>query len=77
MVDLELEEMDDAQIELALLRGCLGFGKVVHLLRTCPPSDILEALGAFDDRLRARVASILRTPFLDVKACKQALQEMQ
>jgi ubiquitin carboxyl-terminal hydrolase 44/49 len=71
-VDLQLEEMDDAQIELALLRGCLGFGKVVHLLRTCPPPDILEALEGFDDRLRSRIASILRAPFLEVDAWKQA-----
>ena len=48
-VDLQLEEMDDAQIKLALLRGCLGFGKVIYLLRTCPPPDILEALDGFDD----------------------------
>ena len=67
-----LEEMDDAQIELALLRGCLGFGKVVHLLRTCPPSDILQALHRFDLRLRARVAGILRTPFLEADVWKQA-----
>ena len=34
---LHIEEMDDTHIELVLLRGCLGFGKVVHLLCTCPP----------------------------------------
>ena len=64
--------MDDAQIELDLLRKCLGFGKVVHLLRTCPPSDILEALHGFDLRLRARVAGILCTPFLEADVWKQA-----
>jgi hypothetical protein len=67
-----LEEMDDAQIELALLCVCLGFGKVVHLLRTCPPPDILEALDGFDDRLRTKIAGILRTPFLEADAWKQA-----
>jgi len=68
VVDLEVEFMEEAHVDLSLLRGRLGFGKVSHLLRTCCPSDILKALGAFDDRLRVRVASILRTPFLNVEA---------
>ena len=67
-----LEEMDDAQIELTLLCGCLGFGKVVHLICTFPPSDILHALHRFDLRLCARVAGILHTPFLEADVWKQA-----
>jgi len=46
VVDLEVEFTEDAHVDLALHHGRLGFGKVIHLLRTCCPSEILKALGA-------------------------------
>ena len=35
-----LREVNDAQVEFALFRGCLAYNKINHLLRTCPP-DLL------------------------------------
>ena len=32
-----LREVDNAQVEFALFRGCLSYNKINHLLRTCPP----------------------------------------
>ena len=32
-----LREVDNAQVEFALFRGCLAYNKINHLLRTCPP----------------------------------------
>ena len=43
-----LKEVNDAQIEFALFRGCLSY-KINHLLRTCPPDLPEEALEKFDD----------------------------
>ena len=34
-----LKEVDNAQVELGLFRGCLSFNKINHLLRTCPRSS--------------------------------------
>ena len=32
-----LREVDNAQVEFALFRGCMSYNKTKHLLRTCPP----------------------------------------
>jgi hypothetical protein len=34
----KLREVDDAQVEFGLFRGCLAYNKINHLLRTCPPN---------------------------------------
>jgi len=43
-----LRDVDDAQVEFGLFRGCLAYNKINHLLRTCPPSVLREALTKFD-----------------------------
>src|SRR4051794_40397508 len=59
-----LREVNDAQVEFALFRGCLAFNKINHLLRTCPPDLLEEALVKFDDHFQSMVAEILRVPCL-------------
>jgi hypothetical protein len=63
-IDKQVAKMDDAQVELCLLRNCLGFGKLTHILRTCPPELITDAISSFDARLRRTLANIIRQPFL-------------
>ena len=46
-----LQDMDDSQMETALLRSCLAFPKVVFPLRTCPPHYIHHALEEFDNSI--------------------------
>jgi hypothetical protein len=59
-----LREVNDAQVEFALFRGCLSYNKINHLLRTCPPDLLQEALVKFDDHFQNMVAEILRVPCL-------------
>ena len=56
--------MDNAQVEFALFRGCLSYNKINHLLRTCPPDLLGDALELFDDHFQNMVAEILRQPCL-------------
>ena len=67
-----LREVDNAQVEMGLFRGCLSFNKINHLLRTCPP-DLLEvALGEFDEHFHSMLAAILRVPCLSEDQWEQA-----
>ena len=59
-----LREVNDAQVEFALFRGCLAYNKINHLLRSCPPDLLQEALVKFDDHFQNMVAEILRVPCL-------------
>ena len=67
-----LKEVNDAQIEFALFRGCLSYNKINHLLRTCPPDLLQEALEKFDDHFQNMVAEILRVPCLTENQWDQA-----
>ena len=44
----KLEDLEDSQMETALLRSCLALPKVAYLLRTCPPALFQQSLGSFD-----------------------------
>ena len=44
-------ELNDPQVELHLLRSCLGIGKVNHILRTVQPDLIAKELDDFDNHL--------------------------
>ena len=59
-----LREVDDAQVELGLFRGCLSYNKINHLLRTCPPNLLQECLEKFDDHFHDMLTEILRVPCL-------------
>jgi hypothetical protein len=67
-----LKEVDNAQVELGLFRGCLAFNKINHLLRTCPPDLLEEALTQFDEHFHNILATILRLPCLSEDQWEQA-----
>jgi hypothetical protein len=67
-----LRKVDNAQIEFALFRGCLSYNKINHLLRTCPPDLLQDALVKFDDHFHNMVAEILRVPCLTEDQWDQA-----
>jgi hypothetical protein len=45
----ELPLLEDPQIAVSLLRQCGGFCKMAHIARCCPPEQVQEMLGCFDD----------------------------
>ena len=51
-VSKALREVNNAQVEFGLFRGCLSYNKINHLLRTCPPGLLEDALEKFDDHSR-------------------------
>jgi len=67
-----LREVNNAQVEFALFRGCLSYNKINHLLRTCPPDLLEEALARFDEHFQNIVAEILRVPCLSEDQWDQA-----
>ena len=67
-----LREVNNAQVEFALFRGCLAYNKINHLLRTCPPDLLHDALAKFDDQFQSVVAEILRVPCLSDDQWDQA-----
>ena len=67
-----LLELDDSQIEMCLLRGCLAVCKVNYFLRTIPPEDIPDSLDMLKDTLAKTVAQIARSACLSPLEWKQA-----
>ena len=67
-----LRNVDNAQVEFALFRGCLSYNKINHLLRTCPPDLLQDALVKFDDHFQNMVAEILRQACLSEDQWDQA-----
>lgn len=59
-----LREVNDAQVELGLFRGCLSYNKINHLLRTCPPPLLEQCLEKFDGHFQDMLTEILRIPSL-------------
>jgi hypothetical protein len=55
-----LREVDDAQVEFGLFRGCLAYNKINHLLRSTPPGVLRPALKKFDDHFHEILSEILR-----------------
>ena len=49
---IQLSVLDDRQVELHLLRSCLGSCKMNHIIRAVPPLKIVDELLRFDDGLR-------------------------
>ncbi len=47
-----LDVVDDPQVELALMRSCLGFPRFGFTLRSAPPQYITEAIQQFDALLK-------------------------
>jgi hypothetical protein len=60
-----LTEMDDPQVELLLLRACLGSGKMTYLNRAIPTHTVLPHAAAFDVAMRACLARIAQENISD------------
>ena len=60
-----LPSLEDPQVELHILRSCLSFCKINHLLRTVPPDIIIPYLPSFDTSVRSTLADILHGPISD------------
>ena len=71
-IDAKLRQVPCLQTQLCLLRGCLGFAKVNHLLRCCPPDQIALACRQFDTRLRRFLSRLLGLPAIPDEAWAQA-----
>lgn len=54
-----LPDLEDSQVEFALLRSCLSLPKLVFLLCSCPFSVIDAAIVAFDVVLRSAVSELV------------------
>lgn len=60
-----LPTLEDAQLELTLLRACFSLPKFAFVLRTSPPSKSHLASLAFDEVIRAALSEILCSPLSD------------
>ena len=60
-----LQDMEDPQVELLLLRSCLSLCKLNHILRTVPPDRVLGQLQPFDINLRKTLESIIDCSLLE------------
>ena len=56
-----LSDLDDLQVELHLLRSCLGLCKLNHIIRTVPTNKITKELLRFDVNLRHCLESLSRS----------------
>ena len=54
-----IPDLQDPQVELHLLRSCLGSCRVNHILRSVPPGPILPQLQEFDKSLRSTLSEVL------------------
>lgn len=58
-------DLDNTQVEMHLLRSCLGICRVNHLLRTVPRDLILEQLYRFDESLRSCLSRVIHSTIPD------------
>ena len=65
--------MEDSQLQTTLLRSCLSFPKISYILRTCPPSHILQATRNFDTAIRGSLEDILGGPCPEWSGLKASL----
>ena len=68
-----LRDLQDSQMEMALLRSCLALPKLAHVLRTCPPALIMNALNSFDCIMRDTLSDLAGGPLPDWAWLKASL----
>ena len=68
-----LSDIDDAQIELHLLRSCLSLCKINYLLRTIPPDLITTSYNLFDSGLHQSLESIIHSSLDDTSMLQASL----
>jgi hypothetical protein len=57
-----LPELDHPQVEISLLRSCVGFPKINFSLRTCNPEKIRAQIRRFDSLVQKCLLSIVGAP---------------
>ena len=57
-----VETLEDPHVAYCLLRSTCGFSKLVHIIRTVPPSQACKGARAFDDLLRKAARLALHIP---------------
>ena len=65
ILQTRLGDLEDPQVELLLLRSCLGVCKLNYLLRTIPPGSMDSELLRCDDNLRRSLSSICNASISD------------
>ena len=68
-----VRDLEDSQMEVTLLRSCLALPKFSHVLRTCPPTLIPNALEAFDSLMRNTLSDLAGGPLPDWSWLKASL----
>ena len=66
-------DMEESQLEMALLRSCLSFPKISYILRTCPPGHIPQATKDFDSAIRGSLEDIIGGPCSEWSGLKASL----
>jgi hypothetical protein len=62
-----LTEMDDQQVELLLLRACLGSAKMTYLTRVMPPDTVAPFATAFDISMQSYLGRICQDDISDAQ----------
>lgn len=62
-----VQEIADPQVAYTLLRDCCGFPRIVHIIRTLPPSVTRPALKHFDECIRQAATNIIGAPIPEVR----------
>ena len=55
----KIKDIQDPQIEYALIRACAGYPKFAHILRSLSPNQIPEAIKLFDQTIYAALETLL------------------
>ena len=61
----KIAQLEDPQVALKLQRHCANYSRLVHLMRSTPPEQIADALGAFDQKQRDTTNHILGLALTD------------
>ena len=68
-----LPDLQDSQMETALLRSCLALPKVSFSLRACPPDHIRQGTALWDDTIRDALTDLAGSPLPDWAWLKASL----
>ena len=60
-----LPDLQDSQMEMALLRSCLALPKVSFSLRSCPPDYIKQGTAEWDNTMRDALSDLAGGPLSD------------
>ena len=57
-----LRDLQDSQMETALLRSCLSLPKVLFVLHSCPPDHLKDAMSVFDTSMLEALSDLAGGP---------------